>query len=99
MPQQPSPSRRKCQQQQPNGGGSAVVLSTNLGSLGSVTDNGDGTYTATLTSATAPGTATISGTINGQAMTAATVNFVALALGINTVAGTMRLTLLKTTAA
>ena len=32
-------------------------------------------------------------------MTAATVNFVALALGINTVAGTMRLTLLKTTAA
>ncbi|HMY38880.1 MAG TPA: invasin domain 3-containing protein, partial [Marinagarivorans sp.] len=68
-------------------GGSSVVLSTNLGSLGSVIDNGDGTYTASLTSATAPGTATITGTINGQAMTAATVNFVALALGINTVAG------------
>ncbi|HNG60386.1 MAG TPA: invasin domain 3-containing protein, partial [Cellvibrionaceae bacterium] len=40
-------------------GGSSVVLSTNLGSLGSVIDNGDGTYTASLTSATAPGTATI----------------------------------------
>ncbi len=68
-------------------GGSTVVLSTNLGSLSAVTDNGNGTYTATLTSATAAGTATISGTINGQAMTATTVNFVAMALAINTVAG------------
>jgi plastocyanin len=68
-------------------GGNAVVLATNLGTLGSVTDNGNGTYSATLTSATAPGSATINGTINGQAMSSVTVDFVALALGINTVAG------------
>jgi|GEM_PF-910084 len=68
-------------------GGNTVVLATDLGSLGAVTDNGDGTYSATLTSATAPGTASITGTLNGQAMAASTVNFVALALAINTVAG------------
>lgn len=49
--------------------GGTVVLSTDLGTLGSVTDNGDGTYTATLTSATTVGTATISGTLAGTAIT------------------------------
>ncbi len=49
-------------------GGDTVVLSTNLGSLGSVTDNGNGRYSATLTSGTTPGTATISGTLNAVAM-------------------------------
>ena len=49
--------------------GGTVVLSTDLGSLSAVTDNGDGTYTATLTSATAAGTATISGTLDSTAIT------------------------------
>jgi adhesin/invasin len=50
-------------------GGSTVTLATDLGSLGSVTDNGDGTYTATLTSAATPGSATITGSLNAVAMT------------------------------
>ena len=45
--------------------GRHVTLSTSAGSLGSVTDNGNGTYTATLTSSTTPGTANITGTIAG----------------------------------
>lgn len=49
--------------------GGAVVLSTTHGVLGAVTDNNNGTYTATLTSDTAAGTATISGTLVGSAIT------------------------------
>ena len=45
--------------------GGTVVLSTDLGTLGTVTDNNDGTYTAILTSSTTAGTATISGTLAG----------------------------------
>src|SRR5690606_11356472 len=45
-----------------------VELSTDHGSLSSVTDEGNGTYTATFTAET-PGTATITGTVNGVAMT------------------------------
>ncbi len=45
-------------------GGDTVALSTNGGSLGSVLDNGNGTYTATLTASTTPQTATITGTVN-----------------------------------
>jgi hypothetical protein len=45
-------------------GGDTVTLFTDLGILSGVTDNGDGTYTATLTSDTT-GLATISGTVNG----------------------------------
>ncbi len=44
-------------------GGDTVTLSTDIGTLSTVTDNGDGTYTATLTSL-GTGTATISGTVN-----------------------------------
>ncbi|ACQ81027.1 Ig domain protein group 1 domain protein [Beutenbergia cavernae DSM 12333] len=59
-------------------GGNAVVVATNLGTVGAVTDNGDGTYTATLTSATAAGTATVSFTLDGTAGTdTAEVVFVA----------------------
>ena len=43
-----------------------VVLTTTLGKIGPVADHGNGTYTATLTSDTASGTAVISGTLNGQ---------------------------------
>jgi adhesin/invasin len=50
-------------------GGDTVALATDLGSLGSVTDNSNGTYTATLASGTTAGTATITGTVNAVAMT------------------------------
>ncbi|HEU5475634.1 MAG TPA: invasin domain 3-containing protein, partial [Actinophytocola sp.] len=57
-------------------GGPAVVIATDLGTIGATTDNGDGTYTATLTSATTAGTATLSFTIAAVAATAtATVEF------------------------
>ncbi len=52
-----------------NSGRDTVALATNLGTLGSVTNNGNGTYTATLTSATTTGTATITGTLNEVAIT------------------------------
>ena len=50
-------------------GGATIVLSTTDGSLGSVTDNSNGTYTATLTSSIVEGTATITGTLNSNAIT------------------------------
>lgn len=50
-------------------GGETVALSVTSGSLGSVTDNSDGTYTATLTSSITVGTATITGTLNAAAIT------------------------------
>ena len=50
-------------------GGPTVVLNTSDGSLGSVTDNGNGTYTAILTSSIVEGTATITGTLNAVAIT------------------------------
>ncbi len=49
-------------------GGANVVVSTTVGTVSSVTDNGDGTYSATLTS-TQSGTADVSATINGQPIT------------------------------
>ncbi|MCK5411878.1 MAG: hypothetical protein KAJ67_07275, partial [Gemmatimonadetes bacterium] len=58
-------------------GGDAVTLATTLGTLSApVTDNGDGSYTATLTSATTAGTATVTGTVNTVAIADdATVRF------------------------
>jgi hypothetical protein len=50
-------------------GGATVVLQTTLGSLSPVTDNHDGSYTATLTAGTVSGNARVTGTINGQAIT------------------------------
>ncbi|WP_171032831.1 DUF2341 domain-containing protein [Fodinibius saliphilus] len=50
-------------------GGANVTLTTNAGSLSSTTDNGDGTYTATLTSSTANETATITATLNSETIT------------------------------
>jgi adhesin/invasin len=53
-----------------------VLLNTTAGTLGGVTDNGNGSYTATLTSSTVTGSATISGTIAGNAIGhTATVTF------------------------
>ncbi len=57
-------------------GGASVTLSTTLGTLGAVSDNGNGTYTATVTAGTTPGPAVISGTINGESIAnRATVTF------------------------
>ncbi|MFL6244796.1 MAG: beta strand repeat-containing protein [Thermoanaerobaculia bacterium] len=62
--------------------GGTVTLSTDLGSLGSVTDNNNGTYTATLTASSQAGTATISGTINSVAIAdTATVPFTLASFG------------------
>jgi adhesin/invasin len=49
-------------------GGDTVTLATTLGTLSAVTDNGDGTYSATLTSSTT-GNATVSGTVNAADIT------------------------------
>ena len=49
-------------------GGHQVALSTTRGTLGSVTDQGDGTYTATFTAPTGVGTALITGTVDGEAI-------------------------------
>lgn len=49
--------------------GQAVVINTSAGSISSVVDNGDGTYTAILTSSTTAETATLSYTVNGDAFT------------------------------
>ncbi|MEQ9263970.1 MAG: DUF2341 domain-containing protein [Balneolaceae bacterium] len=57
-------------------GGEIIVLSTTSGSLSSVTDNSNGTYTAILNSSTVAGIATISGTFNAVSITDnATVEF------------------------
>ncbi len=57
-------------------GGDTVLLSTDLGILSPITDNGDGSYTATLTSATTSGLATVTGNVNSSAMgDSATVAF------------------------
>lgn len=59
-------------------GGDAVTPTTSAGTLPDVTDNTDGTYTTTLTSATSTGSALVSGTLNRVALTdPATVTFTA----------------------
>jgi adhesin/invasin len=47
--------------------GGVVTLATSLGTLGAVTDHGDGSYTASLTSSVA-GAAVITGSLDGTAM-------------------------------
>ncbi|WP_439882548.1 invasin domain 3-containing protein [Pontibacter sp. MBLB2868] len=62
-----------------NSGGETVTLASSLGTLQAVTDNQNGTYTATLTASTISGTATVSGWINSVAMVhTATVHFTAI---------------------
>jgi subtilisin len=57
-----------------------VGVATTAGSLGPVTDHGDGSYTATLTSATTPGVAVVSATLDGAPLVAtANVTFTAAA--------------------
>ena len=58
--------------------GGTVVVTTTSGTLGSVIDNNNGTYTVTLTSSSSAGTATLGFSINGTTATAtATVTFTA----------------------
>jgi adhesin/invasin len=68
-------------------GGATVVVNTNLGTIGSVTDHNNGTYTATLTSSASAGTATVGATLGGAALThTATVTFAgAAALATTTI--------------
>ncbi|HET9333792.1 MAG TPA: invasin domain 3-containing protein [Gemmatimonadota bacterium] len=57
-------------------GGDVVALSTSSGSIGAASFQGNGLYTATLTSSTVSGNATVSGTVNGSVITdTATVTF------------------------
>jgi hypothetical protein len=49
-------------------GGATVTFATTLGALGSTTDNGDGTYQATLTSPTTLGSAKITAKLGGTAI-------------------------------
>ncbi|KPV59609.1 hypothetical protein QJ48_09775, partial [Paenibacillus sp. A3] len=49
-------------------GGAAVAITSTLGTVGAVTDNQNGTYTATLTAPTTVGTAMISATVGGSAI-------------------------------
>ncbi|KQN98845.1 hypothetical protein ASF12_18785 [Paenibacillus sp. Leaf72] len=59
-------------------GGAVVTIASTRGNVGSVTDNGDGTYSATLTASTTVGTATVSATVGGQSITSTvSVQFVA----------------------
>ncbi|WP_286926286.1 InlB B-repeat-containing protein [Lysinibacillus sp. UBA6686] len=47
-------------------GGEMVTISSTLGIVNAVTDNNNGTYTATLTAPSTTGTGTISGTVGGK---------------------------------
>ncbi len=49
-------------------GGTVALGLTGAGSLSAVTDNADGTYSATLTSPTTVGSTTVTGTLNAAAM-------------------------------
>jgi hypothetical protein len=60
-----------------NEGGFPVSMTTTAGTLSSVRDRGDGTYTATLTSSTVLGTATVTGFLYGELIGAVDVAFVA----------------------
>ncbi|MGE7114846.1 InlB B-repeat-containing protein [Lysinibacillus sp. NPDC047702] len=58
-------------------GGESVTISSTQGTVSAVTDNNNGTYTATLTASTTTGTGTISGTVGGKAIAGtASVQFV-----------------------
>ncbi|MGD8190639.1 invasin domain 3-containing protein [Brevibacillus ginsengisoli] len=66
-------------------GGKAVAITSTLGTVGLVTDNNDGTYTATLTAPTTVGTATISATVDGSPIAStASVQFVPGAASVAT---------------
>ncbi len=58
-------------------GGATVGITSTSGTVSAVTDNHNGTYTATLTAPVTVGTATVSATVGGSALTGtATIQFV-----------------------
>ncbi|HUI10520.1 MAG TPA: invasin domain 3-containing protein [Bacteroidota bacterium] len=60
------------------GSGGTVVINTTAGGIGATTDHGNGQYTATLTSPTSAGSATVGATLNSTPLThTATVTFTA----------------------
>ncbi len=70
--------------------GGNVVVTTTSGTLGTVVDNNNGTYTVTLTSSSTAGTATLGFTINGTTATATTtVTFTAVAVATPVVSGSV----------
>lgn len=59
-------------------GGANVALTSTLGTLSTITDHDNGSYSATLTAPTTIGNATLTGSVNGEAITdTASVSFVA----------------------
>jgi gliding motility-associated-like protein len=63
------------------GSGGTVLVTTTAGTLSTVTDNSDGTYTVTLTSSSTAGSATLGFSINGTTATAtATVTFTSVSV-------------------
>lgn len=70
--------------------GGTVVITTNKGTISSVTDNNNGTYTAILTSSTFVETATLNYTLNGSNGTnTAAVNFTAATNPVITTSGSL----------
>lgn len=59
-------------------GGDVITLSTTAGTLGRVTDQHNGTYTAILTSSGSEAAAVVSGTLNGKPL----VNTVSVSFGV-----------------
>ncbi|USQ03551.1 LamG-like jellyroll fold domain-containing protein [Aquirufa antheringensis] len=71
--------------------GGTVLITTNKGSISSVTDNNDGTYTAILTSSTFVEAATLNYTLNGTNGTNnASVNFTAVTNPVLTATGALK---------
>ena len=71
--------------------GGTVIITTSKGTISSVTDNNDGTYTAILTSSTFVETATLNYTLNGSAGTnSASVNFTAVTNPVLTATGNLK---------
>jgi gliding motility-associated-like protein len=70
--------------------GGNVAVTTTAGTLGTVVDNNNGTYTVTLTSSSTAGTATLGFTINGTTATATTtVTFTSVSVATPVVSGSV----------
>ncbi len=74
-------------------GGATVVFTNSIGTMGATTDNGDGTYQATLTAPVTVGTALVSAKLGGTAIassgTATNVSSVAIACTLGPVSATV----------
>jgi Invasin, domain 3/Bacterial Ig-like domain (group 1)/Bacterial surface protein, Ig-like domain len=68
-------------------GGSTVTFATTLGAVSSTTDNGDGTYQATLTSSTTLGSANVTAKLGGTAIASIGTATSSASLTVNFVLG------------